>query len=162
MCGNLRQNTGTNHIAFVARNCHAFIKSRNDGGCNSNSLLWVLFLNHIANISRQKYTLQAQCIYGEFEGRLYGNCNTETSSAPNGDLCTNMNNHQNPAFHSLDNFYQTSFRTTRAGLIEYHQKSKENQRGQYPLILPCCLYSFDFLSPPLVFGLILRLRCASI
>ncbi len=59
-----------------------FTKSRNDGGYNSNSLLWVLFLNHTTNISRQKYILQAQCLYGEFEGLLYNGYSVQTRSAP--------------------------------------------------------------------------------
>ncbi len=45
-----------------------------------------------------------------------------------------MNNHQNPAFHSLDNFYQTSFRTTRAGLTEYHQLSKNQSSVNHPYL----------------------------
>ncbi len=44
-----------------------------------------------------------------------------------------MNNHQNHALHSLDNFYQTSFRTTRAGLIEYHQLSKNQNSVNHPI-----------------------------
>ncbi len=42
-----------------------------------------------------------------------------------------MNNHQNPAFHSLDNFYQTSLRTTRTGLIENHQLSKNQNSANH-------------------------------
>ncbi len=45
-----------------------------------------------------------------------------------------MNNHQNPAFHSLDNLYQTSFRTTRADLIEYHQLSKNHNSVNHPYL----------------------------
>ncbi len=42
----------------------------------------VLQTTHKTNISRQKYNLQAQCLYGEFEGLLYHNCNEGISSAP--------------------------------------------------------------------------------
>ena len=35
--------TFLNHIAFVARDCHDFYKSRNDDGYNSNLLFLVLF-----------------------------------------------------------------------------------------------------------------------
>ncbi len=45
-----------------------------------------------------------------------------------------MNNHQNPAFYSLDNFYQTSLRTTRADLIEYHQLSKNQSSANHPYL----------------------------
>ena len=92
---------------------------------------WYFFKTTPRIISRQKCNLQAQCLYGEFEGQLYHNCNEGISSAPNGDLCTNMNNHQNPAFHSLDNFYQTSFRTTRADLIKDHQLSKNHNSANH-------------------------------
>ncbi len=50
------------------------------------------------------------------------------------DLCTNMNNHQNPTFHSLDNFYQTSLRTTRTGLIRNHQLSKNQNSVNHPYL----------------------------
>ncbi len=81
--------TFLNHIVFVAQDCHAFLQSLAMTVGIIQFIILGTFFNytvlqttHKTNISRQKYNLQAQCLYGEFEGLLHHNCNEGISSAP--------------------------------------------------------------------------------